>query len=65
MATKRKKNPFWSKPTLGHKKVCTYVLEKLWDDFKGVCEQEEVTITEGVKQALENWTYYDENDTKG
>jgi hypothetical protein len=62
---KPKRKTYWAKPTTGHKKVCTYVVPKLWDDFKEVCEKEEVTVTEGVKQALENWTYYEQNDTKG
>ena len=58
----RKGTRKYDQPPEGYQRYTTFVRQKLLNDFKGVCTKEEKTYTQGIEEALENWTYVENDD---
>lgn len=60
MASKKKRARGYDEPRPGYVRWCTYVDIKLLEAFKKVAIKENKSFMDAVKEALENWTYAEE-----
>lgn len=59
--TDQKPKRKYDEPRPGYLRATFLLKEQLLKDFKAVAVKEEKTILEAVNEALENWTYFDDD----